>query len=136
MIFFNLKCGDGHVFEAGFRSSHDFDAQNQASLIACPCCGNSEIDKDIQKTGIALGASRPQSDYIEAEKEKILSVCKEIYNACEDVGERFTEKARAMHYGETDKKGIRGTATRREALQLMEENINIFYLPPIKENFN
>ncbi len=41
------------------------------------------------------------------------------------VGEKFTDNARAMHYGETEAEQIHGEATAKEAQELMEEGIEI-----------
>ena len=47
----------------------------------------------------------------------------------EDVGERFVDEARRMHYGETEERGIRGRATPEQTQSLVEEGIQVFALP-------
>ena len=47
----------------------------------------------------------------------------------EDVGERFAEEARRIHYGETPERGIRGQATREQTEELMDEGIAVMALP-------
>jgi hypothetical protein len=47
----------------------------------------------------------------------------------EDVGERFPEEARRIHYGEIEERGIRGQASREAADALREEGIEVFSLP-------
>ncbi len=47
----------------------------------------------------------------------------------EDVGERFAEEARRIHYGESQERGIRGQATRQQAADLVEEGIGVLPLP-------
>jgi len=47
----------------------------------------------------------------------------------EDVGERFTEEARRIHYGETEERGIRGSATAEQTRELVEEGIAVLPLP-------
>jgi hypothetical protein len=47
----------------------------------------------------------------------------------EDVGERFPEEARRIHYGEVEERGIRGRATREDADALREEGIDVMALP-------
>ena len=49
----------------------------------------------------------------------------------EDVGERFPEEARKIHYEETPTRSIRGKASREEAEALTEEGIEFSQLPPI-----
>ena len=47
----------------------------------------------------------------------------------EDVGDRFANQARAMHYGDAEPRSIRGQATLREASELIEEGIDVMALP-------
>lgn len=46
-----------------------------------------------------------------------------------DVGQKFAEEARRMHYGEIEQRGIRGQTTAAEAKALDEEGIEVFSLP-------
>lgn len=41
------------------------------------------------------------------------------------VGDRFTEKVRSMHYGETEEKQVHGRATKDDAKALIEEGITV-----------
>ena len=47
----------------------------------------------------------------------------------EDVGERFSEEARRIHYGESDARAIRGVASRDQTRELLEEGIEVMSLP-------
>ena len=47
----------------------------------------------------------------------------------DDVGERFAEEARRIHYGEAESRGIRGQATPEERHALLEEGIEVLALP-------
>jgi hypothetical protein len=47
----------------------------------------------------------------------------------EDVGERFPEEARRIHYGESEARGIRGHATPDERAALADEGIEVVPLP-------
>lgn len=47
----------------------------------------------------------------------------------EDVGQRFPEEARRMHYGEAEHRGIRGVASAQEREALAEEGIEVMPLP-------
>ena len=47
----------------------------------------------------------------------------------EDVGPRFAEEARKMHYGESEERGIRGQATPEQTRDLLEEGISVLPLP-------
>jgi hypothetical protein len=54
---------------------------------------------------------------------------REVMANTEDVGERFAEEARRMHYGEADERNIRGRASREETEALLEEGIPVLPLP-------
>ena len=47
----------------------------------------------------------------------------------EDVGARFAEEARRIHYDETPARPIRGTATDRERRDLHDEGIETLNIP-------
>ena len=58
MIVFDLKCGGGHVFEAWFGSTADYESQRERSLIACPMCGDIAIDKAVMAPNVAAKGNR------------------------------------------------------------------------------
>ena len=57
--------------------------------------------------GGAAGARRPAGAWLRAVRH--------VIERTEDVGERFAEEARRIHYGEVPQRGIRGQASRDEA---------------------
>jgi hypothetical protein len=54
----------------------------------------------------------------------------------EDVGSRFPEEARKIHYKEVEQRAIRGTASSDEARSLVEEGVEIMALPRLPEKAN
>ncbi len=58
-----------------------------------------------------------------------LHAVRELMNRTEDVGERFAEEARRIHYGESEERGIRGQATPQERAALREEGIETLAIP-------
>ena len=54
---------------------------------------------------------------------------KHVESNSEDVGPRFAEEARRMHYGDAEARSIRGQASPREAVELLEEGIDVMPLP-------
>ena len=54
---------------------------------------------------------------------------RQVLEKTEDVGERFPEEARRIHYGEIEERGIRGQATADEAKALKDEGIDVVALP-------
>lgn len=68
------------------------------------------------------GASR-------AEQGAFLKALRHVMSNTEDVGNRFADEARRMHYGEAEGRSIRGQASAREAVELIEEGIDVMPLP-------
>ncbi len=126
MIVFDLKCADGHVFEAWFRNGETFDAQAAAGEVACPVCG----DTVVAKAPMAPNVARKERAREAAQAARKLQALREhVENTCEHVGERFPEEARKIHYGEVDKRGIYGEASLDEARALNEEGVEFGWLP-------
>ena len=61
---------------------------------------------------------------------EVLASLRELVRNTEDVGERFPEEARKIHYEEIPKRSIRGRASKEEAEALKEEGIEFAPLPP------
>lgn len=75
----------------------------------------------------------------QAQKEtvaKLKELVKSIRENAEDVGERFPDEARKIHYGEADQRGLIGKATAEEAIALIEEGIEIAPLPVLPDDTN
>ena len=58
-----------------------------------------------------------------------LKALRHVVANTEDVGDRFADEARAMHYGDVEPRSIRGQTTQREAIELLEEGIDVMPLP-------
>lgn len=137
MKVFNLSCANEHHFEGWFGSSDDFDAQLERGMIECPVCGDTTIQRMPSAPRLNLssaGAPKPQPATPAAvTPEQIqalwLKMARHIRENTEDVGHRFAEEARKIHYHETPERGIRGVASREDALALAEEGIEVFSFP-------
>jgi hypothetical protein len=134
MILFDLKCGEGHVFEAWFRNSGAYDAQAAAGEIACPVCGDIRIEKAPMAPRI--GKSRQEVEKTETAAQRRAEVMRELVELrrkveenCDYVGNRFAEEARRIHYGEVEERGIYGEATEAETTELKEEGIEVGRIP-------
>lgn len=134
MIVFDLKCADAHVFEAWFGSSSDYETQKKRGLLSCPLCGNAEIAKAVMAPAVpAKGNTRDETRPVpvaSGEDTRIKQMLgalaemqKSMIESSEYVGGRFAEEARAIHYGETDARGIYGETSADEAAQLRDEGI-------------
>lgn len=129
MKVYNLICAQDHRFEGWFSSEEDFKTQSGAQKIECPICENHSIRKLPCAPHLSLsGAQAPKPD-VESVQKQILKLVRNIVANTEDVGERFAEEARRMHYNETPERSIRGVATVQEFSELAEEGIDVVPLP-------
>jgi hypothetical protein len=69
-------------------------------------------------------------------REMIRSFHAHIEANTEDVGAKFADEARKIHYGETEERAIRGKATVDEAEELRAEGIGFLPLPPLPDQRN
>ena len=134
MKVIDLRCNNGHGFEGWFASDEDFLAQNGSRLIACPLCSDSVIVRlpsaprlnlsGAREVGVAAAAPTPPDP-----QAQWLKAMRHVLANTEDVGERFADEARRIHYGETAERGIRGQATPDEREALRDEGIEVMPLP-------
>ena len=133
MIVFDLICEEQHEFEGWFRNSEEFETQQSTGLLTCPVCGTEEVTKLLSPSRLNFGKMEKQAlDLlaIQNDAQQLISrINKYINTHFEDVGGAFADEARKMHYGETDERNIRGSATVEEAHDLFEEGIDIFPVP-------
>ena len=143
MIVFDLLCTRGHAFEGWFASGAEFDRQKAARLLSCPVCDGFDVERrpsakvrtaKVRTAKAPAAAPAPVSagqDAIAGIPPELLAKLREVVRNTEDVGERFPEEARKIHYDEAPPRSIRGKASREEAESLAEEGIDFSQLPPI-----
>lgn len=143
MKVLNLQCRHAHGFEGWFASEEDFQGQLARGLVECPLCGDAQVTKMPSAPRLNLGASEPapaaaspaagKQEVMSAPNEQLqaawMQLVRQVMTQTEDVGERFAEEARKIHYGETEERGIRGQASREETQALLEEGISVLPLP-------
>jgi hypothetical protein len=131
VIVFDLRCAGGHVFEAWFGSSGDYDAQVARGLVDCPMCGSKEIGKAVMAPRVGSGEARGDVSPMEAKAmlHALASAQKAALKDSRWVGRRFAEEARAMHAGERSNETIHGQATAAEAKALIEDGVPVAPLP-------
>ena len=134
MKVLNLCCAEGHGFEGWFASEDAFAAQSAGGQIACPLCGGTEISR--LPSAPRLNVARHSAPAAEAAQgtpmtlqSQWLRAVRHVMSSTEDVGDRFAEEARRIHYGEVEERGIRGRATSEDAEALREEGIAVVALP-------
>jgi hypothetical protein len=135
MKVLNLQCSQQHAFEGWFGSEDDFQEQRERGLVECPICGDTGVAKLPSAPRLNLGAAEPQPkrDVMTAAdpalQAKWLQMVRHVLENTEDVGERFAEEARRIHYGESEERNIRGQASREETEALLDEGIGVLPLP-------
>jgi hypothetical protein len=133
VIIFDLKCApQGHVFEAWFGSSEDFEGQRARGLVSCPLCGSGEVDKAPMAPRV--GQKGNQAEGLPPAQMKALlgamaDAQKKMLETSEHVGPRFADEARAIHLGEAEARAIHGQATSEQADELRDEGIPVAPLP-------
>jgi len=128
MIKFNLACEQGHEFEAWFGSSADFENQKDKKMLSCPGCGSESVNKALMAPSVTTARKKDalvKLANVQKAQKDILSKMKELRDKVvensENVGNRFPDEARKIHYGETEARGIYGQASAEEASELVEE---------------
>lgn len=148
MKVLDLQCEDGHRFEGWFASEDDFRAQLDRKLVECPFCGATQVVKCLSAPRLNFGASpeptvaapAPAGDAGQSValasgpgqagiEQAWLKLVRHVLEHTEDVGGRFADEARRIHYGESKERGIRGQASREETEALLDEGIAVLPLP-------
>ena len=137
MITFDLECSQGHIFEGWFNNIQSFEEQNAKKMVLCPYCNDTKIKRVLSPVATRISSrnagngrtDNPQDpgpiDYGRLARE----VVEYINRTFHDVGPDFAKEALKMHYGVSDKKNIRGSATEEEEKTLKQEGVEFFRFP-------
>lgn len=144
MKVFNLACEHDHRFEGWFGSAEAFEDQLQRGLVECPACTSKSIRKmpSAPRLNLSSGHEAPHAPS-EGDRDKVaaamptaaqlqtlwMKMARHLAENTEDVGERFAEEARRIHYEESPERGIRGVATPEQRAELESEGIEVFTFP-------
>ena len=154
MKVLDLHCAHLHNFEGWFASEDDFQSQLSRQLVSCPLCGDTAVQKKLSAPRLNLSSARGEqeaqksTEVVPVDSNPIVPSPQEVANLdtnqlqaawmqmvrhvvanTEDVGTKFSEEARKMHYGETEERGIRGRVSVDETQALLEEGIHVMPLP-------
>jgi len=134
MKVLNLRCVHDHHFEGWFASGEDFESQHERRLVACPICGDTAVTRLPTAPRLHVSARREETTAPDTPVQVQMQgawmrALRHMMNNTEDVGERFPEEARRIHYGEVAERGIRGRASREDADALREEGIEVMAVP-------
>ena len=154
MIRYALTCDKAHSFESWFADSSAYDKQIKRKLIACPQCGSTKVEKAIMAPQIATSKRRKAPAETPAptapdkapvamlspQEQELRSKLKELRahltKNADNVGQKFPEEARKMHYGEIEHRSIYGEASPDDAKALAEEGIEFHPLPILPDERN
>ena len=157
MIRYNLRCERGHAFESWFQSSSAYETQEKRKLVNCPVCGSAKVERAIMAPQIveqegprrdasARGAAHREvaapasTPLLMAQERELRAKLKElrdhIVKNADNVGERFPNEARKMHYGDIEHRPIYGEASPDEARALIDEGVEVSPLPVLPDDRN
>ena len=157
MIRYRLICDTGHEFDAWFPRSSAFDEQSERGFIVCAECGSGKVGKALMAPSVVTRTAQPPAQeapparqaatpppsppslaaHLPPEAVELLrKVRQHVLQTAENVGDRFAEEARKIHFEEAEARGIYGQATREEAEQLIDEGIDFHPLPHLPEDAN
>jgi hypothetical protein len=159
MIRYTLSCERGHEFESWFANSEAYDKQAKRKLVTCPVCNSAKVEKTIMAPSLTSGLARP--DIAEPSppptappatpakapvammspperelRQKLKELRDHVTKNATNVGAKFPEEARKIHYGETEHRSIYGEASPEEAKALHEEGIEFHPLPMLPDDKN
>ena len=160
MIRYSLRCEQSHSFESWFQSSSAYETQVKRKLVTCPVCGSAKVEKAIMAPRIvgkkgrdkapapapaeaaapAEAQATESTSLMMAQERELRAKIKElrdhIVKNADNVGERFPNEARAMHYGDKEHRPIYGEASPEEARALVDEGVEVSPLPTLPEDRN
>jgi hypothetical protein len=160
MIKYSLICDTDHGFEAWFKNSDAFKQQLESGFLSCPVCGSDTVRKALMAPAVRSSKGRettpePKAEVLPPEpaapapeqtqqiqmmtkaaelKRQLLALRRAVEENCDYVGDKFAEKARAIHDGDEEAKGIYGEATADEIEALQDDGIEIGQVPWVKQD--
>jgi hypothetical protein len=160
MIRYTLSCERGHEFESWFANSAAYDKQAKRGLVTCPVCNSAKVEKAIMAPKI-MAPRMPRSDVAKPAsppaippatpakapvammspterelRQKLKELRDHVTKNATNVGAKFPEEARKIHYGETEHRSIYGEASPEDAKALHEEGIEFHPLPMLPDDQN
>jgi hypothetical protein len=161
MIRYSLVCDRQHDFEVWFKNSADYDAQRKRKLVTCPACGSEKVEKALMAPSLGSGTKKgkkarataeaaPAAEALAGDKApvammspqerefrtKLKELRDHLTKNAENVGGKFPEEARKMHYGEIEHRSIYGEASPKEAKELHDEGVEFHPLPMLPDERN
>ncbi len=130
MIVFNLSCQVcAYSFEGWFSNSSDFNKQKKKNLVTCPACNSVKIKKGLMAPNLNKKSNSKEKKLKKTMASNISKLKKIVEKNFEYVGDKFSEEAKKIKYGETKERSIYGEASLEQTKELIDEDIEIMPLP-------
>lgn len=148
MIVLNLCCEHEHLFEGWFASADAFESQRERGQISCPTCASVKIARRPSAPYVNTGSAPPASPPVASRNSPstapldpgvvaiMRATLRRAGRESEDVGERFAEEARRIHYGDSEARSIKGKASHEDVGELLEEGIVVLPLPADEDDLH
>ncbi|OQM75453.1 DUF1178 family protein [Manganibacter manganicus] len=141
MIRFSLICEHEHQFEAWFRSNADFETQQKRGFVDCPSCGSQKVEKALMAPAVSTGRKQDKVALAMGEEQRkamaqLKAMAQKVRENADNVGDKFAEEARKIHFGEAKARGIYGQATVEEARSLAEDGVSFMPIPVLPDDQN
>ena len=157
MIRYALACDKRHEFEIWFKNSADYDRQRKRGLVTCPACGSAKVEKMIMAPALSRSSKSKSAPPAEPAapaapeakapvammspqehefRKKLKELLEHLTKNADNVGTKFPEEARKMHYGEIEHRSIYGEASPQDAKELHDEGIEFHPLPVLPDERN
>jgi len=156
MIKYQLSCNNEHQFDGWFPNIAEFERQQEKKLLICPLCDSNQVDRAIMSPGIGKSKSKSKTkttsksqldkeEFYKAQftddtmipasqaKNILRKIRKKIVTEFDNVGDRFVKEYRKHEKGERDDK-FYGVPSKEEVKQLVEEGVDLFHLPNVKDD--
>jgi len=145
MILYDLRCSQDHTFEAWFRDSGAYEEQRPGLQIRCPVCGDMRVEKALMAPRLGKAhrdepRRAPTTKAVagqvseRAVKAALMELRKHVESNADYVGEKFSEEARKIHYGQAEQRNIYGESTTEEAQSLKEEGVEFQRIPWVRHD--
>ena len=142
MIKYKLVCKNcDRTFDSWFASSKEYEKLKKKNFLNCHKCNSSKVEKTLMAPKLI---NKNKLENLERKNLKFREISKKIKeyqrfikNNFKYVGENFAYEARSIHYSKkSKKKGIYGTATKNEIIELKDEGINAELIPWVEDKKN
>lgn len=139
MIQYSLQCAKGHSFDAWFKNAAAYDEQKARGIVSCAVCGDGQVEKAPMAPAVArtdherrtVAAVHPEAAKF---REMLREYRRKVMTEADNVGDKFAEEARKIHFEEVEARGIYGQASQDEIAALIEDGVDFLPLPDVGED--